>query len=737
MRRTLIACALPVLAVSATWLRLEDPRLVSEAAVVAVVAVLPALVAWTWLRVVVAAAAAAVVAWLALAVPVWELLPFRDRRVVEPAVDVVERGLGDYYGVVLPFVPERHPEMHALLLAAIFGFCAALALLVAARRPVAAAAVTVAGVAWPATLMGDAPIASGAMALAAAHSLFLGLRVSSARTLAAGAAVAALVVLGAVWASSASTFARDSMLAWQSWEPRGLPAKAVGVRFVWDSNYDGISFPPTRTVVLEIRGPENAQYWRASTLDTFTVDRWVEPELVPIRVVEGPDGPVPRDPLTPPRALEPDGWLEQRVDVEALVDDRLIAAGTPVRIDASSFASVFFLAGGAIRNRQPVRAGDRYRIWSYVPDPSPRVLDAAPWRYPAPTRRFLDVWGTSLPPYGTPEREARVRGLFADPDDAAFADYLPLYEEAVRVAGDARSPYAAVLALESWFRQSGGFRYDERPPRALDLPPLVDFVTVTRSGYCQHFAGAMALMLRLLGIPSRVAVGFTSGTYDDGAWTVTDHNAHAWVEVWFPGHGWVAFDPTPGRGRFAGIYSFASENAAAVAALRRGELRRAGPESSRGSGRLGSATQSRGERSNTLSLVGLAAIAGFVLLGAIGAVKWAFRRARYLSNDPRRIAAASRRELEAFLLDQGIAVPPSATLDELRAAVWRDFGLDGAAYAEAAGRGRFGAPRGAAAAARTARAEVRSLIAAARRELSFWARLRGFVSLRSLRSWEG
>ena len=61
----------------------------------------------------------------------------------------------------------------------------------------------------------------------------------------------------------------------------------------------------------------------------------------------------------------------------------------------------------------------------------------------------------------------------------------------------------------------------------------------------------MALMLRMLGVPARVAAGFTSGEYDKGTgeWVVTDHNAHAWVEVWFPGFGWLPFDPTPGRGQ--------------------------------------------------------------------------------------------------------------------------------------------------------------------------------------------
>ena len=112
---------------------------------------------------------------------------------------------------------------------------------------------------------------------------------------------------------------------------------------------------------------------------------------------------------------------------------------------------------------------------------------------------------------------------------------------------DADTPYETVLALENWFRLRGGFRYDESPP-AVDGAPLIAFVNRTKAGYCQHYAGAMTLMLRMLGIPSRVAVGFTSGNLENGSWVVTDHEAHAWVEVWFAGQGWVPFDPTPGRG---------------------------------------------------------------------------------------------------------------------------------------------------------------------------------------------
>ena len=82
------------------------------------------------------------------------------------------------------------------------------------------------------------------------------------------------------------------------------------------------------------------------------------------------------------------------------------------------------------------------------------------------------------------------------------------------------------------------------------LAPLVHFVTTSKRGYCQHFAGAMALMLRYLGIPARVAAGFSSGVYDEERkqWTVYDRDAHTWVEVWFNGYGWLPFDPDAGAG---------------------------------------------------------------------------------------------------------------------------------------------------------------------------------------------
>jgi transglutaminase-like putative cysteine protease len=734
MGRTLAATALPAGAVAVSWTRLEEPGLGREVAFVALVAVIPALLRKPLQRWLGAAATTAAAAWIAFGSQPWELVPLRDERVVGPLLEAVDNGIGDYYTVVLPFDPASQPEMHALLLVAVFGFVLAIALLGAARRPLGAAAVTVAGVGWPATLLGEGAVAVGALALAAALSIPLFLGARTGLTAVQGSIIAALVVAGAAWASSATSFTGTAVLDWQSWNFRGASAEALGVRVVWNAQYDGIRFPPTKTTVLRIGGTDRAQYWKAGTLDEFIADRWYED--LARGVLREASGPLLLDALTPPNARKERNWLEQRVEVRALVDDRLVAAGTPVSIDASSLGTVFASSGGVMRAHRTLTRGTRYRVWSYVADPAPSALASAPKRYPASARQFLSIWGRSLPAYGAAGRGQLLDDLLDDPSYSDFGAYRPLYEQALRVTAGARSPYAAVLALESWFRQRGGFRYEEQPPLS-NRPPLVHFVTSSRAGYCQHFAGAMAVMARLLGIPARVAVGFTSGKYEDGAWTVSDHNAHAWVEVWFPRYGWVPFDPTPGRGTFSALYSFASNSAQTVDALRRGALESlVGPNRGRGSTDdfVVPAAPGRASRPSILAL-------GLVLAGALGAAigtaKWSVRRYRYLTVDPRRAASASRRELESFLRDQAIAVPSSATLEDLRCAVAEGLGLDGSAFADAASRGRFGSPREAPRAARAARKELRALLKRARGELSVWARLRGFVSLRSLRGWQG
>jgi transglutaminase-like putative cysteine protease len=735
VRRTFIASLLPTLVITGAWLSLESPVRVGEGLTVAALALLPALVRGGTVRAVFAAACALGALWLAFATQPWELLPWRDERVVVPLLRGVARGIVDFYGVFLPFEPPTNPEMHSLVLCAIFGFVLATALLVAGRRPLGAAAVTVAGVGWPATLLGTKAVTIGVLALAAALAIPLILRAASARAAVAGVVIGSLVVAGAAVTASATTLARNAAVDWENWDIRGPEQSASDVRFIWDSNYDGISFPDAKTVVLRIEGPSTPHYWRTTTLDSFSDDHWFE-HLFWLDQVDHVKRNLQPAQLIPLRSQDPANWLDQRVRVEALVDDHLAAAGTPVALDAPNLGTIFLLSGGVLRARNPVSAGEEYRVWSYAPDPTPRSLSRAPVRYPSAAARFLEVDGRVLPSFGVERRDATVDALFADRSYAGFARQRPLYDVARRVAGTARTPYAAVLAIESWLRQGGRFTYDESPPRSSG-PPLVSFLTRTKAGYCQHFAGAMAAMLRMLGIPSRVAVGFTSGTPEDGTWVVTDHNAHAWVEVWFEGQGWIPFDPTPGRGTLGGEYSFASGSQEAVARLRRGELGSSTtpttppriPDAADLAGATGSADSSRAP---SLAAVGLVLAALWVVVLGVG--KAIVRRARYLSRDPRRLATASRRELEDFLRDQGVEVPPNATLALLQQAVQVELGLDGRPFATAAARARFGPPESRGPGATAARKEARHLINTARRELSVWARFRGLVSLRSFRT---
>ena len=274
MRRTLLAALLPAIVVVAAWSSMEDPPRIRELAVVAALALVPALARGRVQRVVSVAGVTFAAGWVAFGAQPWELLPFRDERVVGPAFREAGQGFSDFYAVFLPFDPVRDPEMHSLVLCAVFGFVLALGLLIAARRPIAAAAVTIAAVGWPATLVGGGTVAMGAAALAAALAIPLILRTSSARTLVVGAAVAAAVVGAAAWTGSATTLASTGALDWQSWNFGGAPAQANAVQFVWNSNYDGIRFPRKTTVVLRIDGPRSPKYWRTTTLDLFTHGHW-------------------------------------------------------------------------------------------------------------------------------------------------------------------------------------------------------------------------------------------------------------------------------------------------------------------------------------------------------------------------------------------------------------------------------------------------------------------------------
>ena len=731
MRRTALVYGLPAAIVASAWLRLEEPGAGGSGALwIVLLALAPALLPSLGLRLFAAGPVVLVATWLALDRPLGEggFFPVAWRR--------FDDGLVRFYDVRVPFSGVEYPEMHGVVLLAIFGFCLVLGLVAASRRPLPTVLVLLAGAGWPATLLPTGGIVFGAAILVAALWILAGLRVERP-TFALAAGV--LVVLVAAGASTSAAVARDGVLAWQRWDPYGAPGAPVSVSYVWDANYGGIDFPKQKTIVLRISGTNRSLYWRATTLDTFTGDRWLE--QLDVRVSELAIGELPDDPLLPEEARREDDLVTQDVQVVGLRDAHVIAASTPVGLDGESLGLVTKYAGGVVELNRSLERGERYTVSSYAPRPRQADLAQLEADYPQPSEldRYFRLGRKALPPFGSPGRAEVVAEIFEDDGRNSLSAYEGLSQQAERIASGARTPYGAVVAIEAWLRTTGGFVYDEQPPSSGGAPPLAYFVVEGRRGYCQQFAGAMALMLRFLGIPARVAAGFTSGSYREGVWTVTDHNAHAWVEVWFPEYGWLTFDPTPGRGEPAGGYSASSESFNAAAASRAFEAPTGrGPDPSTGLGQLTLLQEGRARSAPVSVEEGIGAFWLLVLLvagigGAIGLAKLGWRRSRYLTSDPRRIAGAARRELADFLVDQGLTVDASATPENLHQLVRAQLGIDGRSFAQAVAAARFGPPGGSEAAAATARIELKRLLHAIRGSLGRPQRLRGFVALRSLR----
>ena len=326
---------------------------------------------------------------------------------------------------------------------------------------------------------------------------------------------------------------------WQRWDFYNAPQTPVSVSYVWNAQYGGITFAPKRTTVLEVKAPATSLYWRAAVLDDFAADRWLQ------------GGPRAGDSLEPAASRVRANLVRQEVTVRALADTRLVGGSVPVSFSAGDAPLVRPEPGLRL---PAVRADPRLPVLGLElcaaadARPARRVGSRLPGRAD-PARRLprrLAGRDRSAVRRRRPRGAAQRRAGRASGDRAVH----PARAGRVRGGGKARTPYAAAIDLESWFRSRGGFRYTDHPS-VFGPAPLVGFVAETRAGYCQYFAGAMALMLRYLGVPARVAVGFSSGSYDakTGVWTVTDHDAHAWVEVWFRGYGWLPFDPTPSAGR--------------------------------------------------------------------------------------------------------------------------------------------------------------------------------------------
>jgi hypothetical protein len=258
--------------------------------------------------------------------------------------------------------------------------------------------------------------------------------------------------------------------------------------------------------------------------------------------------------------------------------------------------------------------------------------------------------------------------------------YAPAYLLAQRLASRAGTPYAFVAGVERYLGR--GFAYNQNPP--LRQYPLVSFLFQDKLGYCQQFAGAMALLLRMGGLPARVATGFTTGTYEASAheWVVSDLDAHAWVEVWFPRYGWVRFDPTPAvapardsQASSVGTSSRATESNRLAPQVLSHATQLPTPSST------GSTRPRGGSSPLTFMLAGLAVI---MLIGA-GALTIALRRRRAPAGEE--LVA----ELERALARSGRPIAAGTTLAALEERLRSS--PEAAAYVRTVRMARFGGGR--------------------------------------------
>jgi transglutaminase-like putative cysteine protease len=269
------------------------------------------------------------------------------------------------------------------------------------------------------------------------------------------------------------------------------------------------------------------QYWQLYVLDQFDGEGWrsSDPDGTEGGQIEG--GQIVN--VSPPVSPPPDSETRSSSTFTIL---RGFDSGLPVPEQINPPANLIVTAGdlgdvtwdpylGQAFVDGGLDAGLEYTVRSRIVVPTPEELDQvqnlAPWQY----GRWTEL-----------------------PDDLDPA----VQQIAQEWTADAASAYDKVLAIQRHFH-SVGFTYSTDVDAADDADALLTFLTQTKTGFCQQYATAMAVLVRELGIPARVAVGYRAGTLqDDGTYLVQTTDAHAWVEVFFEGYGWLSFEPTPGHG---------------------------------------------------------------------------------------------------------------------------------------------------------------------------------------------
>ena len=442
--------------------------------------------------------------------------------------------------------------------------------------------------------------------------------------------------------------------------------------FDWSQGYGPYYWPTSGRQVLRVRAA-HPEFWKTENLDDFDGTGWAQAAQDPTSSGDTPPAtPAPSEGATAT-------WTQSlRVTVGTMYTTDIVASGTAHRPQDVPGGVAAGASPGTWTANQRLGPGDAYVVEAYAPNPGGAELATAGATYPAIMgyyrQMFVPVQGANgapgtvvFPAFGS-SVSATSAGYVASILGASA--YASTYRLAQRLAAGARTPYALVERVYRYLRH--GYTYDTNAPRT--AYPITTFLFRAKYGYCQQFAGAMALLLRMGGVPARVAVGFTSGSYSSstGEWVVNDLGAHAWVEAWFPTYGWVAFDPTPSatpRSRLRPASSASKLRPAELLAKLRGA---ASTSATRPSHRSGSELPT-------------GAIVAIVLLFGLGGAGVASRRRTRLREPPSSDELLA--ELERALRRSSFTLTPATTLAELERRFRRS--TEAAQYVRTVGRARY------------------------------------------------
>ena len=521
------------------------------------------------------------------------------------------------------------------------------------------------------------------------------------------AAVGAAVVLSVGVLSLPVVAALDRDRPWWDYQAWTLFGEGTTITFDWTHEYGPLNWSRAGATVLNVKS-DRSHYWKAQTLDAFDGLRWVRtaaaddnqfgPDVAFAESV--PDGRWGYNEYNP-------NWDERiRFTVRSLSSDMVVGAGITMRVDGAGAARTSADGTTRLRPGSELQKGDSYFVRAYAPNPSKEQMEGVPEGFASDKIRYtaiqlpnrgenategLGLQGDAARAQAALERETVFVPLKGAPESGwgpqarpaiRRSPYRRMYDLTQRLAAAQPNAYAAVKNVERYLQRT--YTYAERvPTRPI---PLMGFLYEDERGYCQQFSGAMALMLRMAGIPARVAAGFSPGSYnrDTEEYRVRDTDAHSWVEVWFTGIGWVPFDPTPAR---SPAQSQSSPLAPSAASGDAGELsQRRGASASERSTDTGAAFGSD-EGSGWVVPALLLLLVGLPLAGGAFLLARRVRRLRGLGPDE--LAEVQLSELRRALLRLGWDLPESTTLLGLERRLGRFAGPASAAYAKALRANRY------------------------------------------------